>query len=378
MGSSEIGSTIFTLVESSEKDDLLTTVSDKVNLAPLTTTTCVWYRFTISVLISGCLSLIGILGNTLAFSAMLPDRKKSATAVLLLALAVVDSLILIIRLMMKTVPVLLEYAQTADGFLRFQKSYMRSYVWTLNSMLDTANTWIVVAVTVQRFIAVCKPLQAHTMASVSLVTKQIVCISFGALVFNIPRAFEFHVVKTAVNGTSEFTLSRQRTALGMTFSFQYVYKVIIFYLIMYVIPLTILIILTSKLMKAIRMTTEKRLQMTGAGSTRKQKEDRDVTISLVAVIIVFVVCQLSEPIRRTLAAQLGGNENNCGTIYFYYHDVHNFATVFNSSVNFIIYCVCGPSFRRKVRKMLCPSNVVGPEGNSTATSQTPGQSTQVT
>ena len=133
----------------------------------------------------------------------------------------------------------------------------------------------------------------------------------------------------------------------------------------------------------------------------------DFTFSLVVVVIIFLVCQLANPVRRVLVAvstsfqdddsvlqQLyedDDNNNNtystnhhqkqqqldshvtdlrvqaaherCGAFYFYYAPVVVLAVDLNSAVNFFVYVSCGRRFRAKVLRLVrCgrPANAVQP------------------
>ena len=337
-------------------------------VSPYMAAACVWYRFTISVVIATLLTVFGLFGNFVSGLVMWRDKDKSATALLLLALAVVDSLVLLLRGIMKQVPVLCQMTNSCHYYLLIYTTYMRAYAWVFNSTNLMVNTYIVVAVTVQRYIAVCWPLKASTLASVKVAKIQIVGIIVSATIFNIPRICEFIVITVPVAGTNETTLKRIKTELGQSFPFAFGYNVISDSVVMYVVPLTILVTLNIFLVRALRQATQKRSEMKRTGNPneeqRKQIDDREITKSLIVVVIVFVICQITPPVRRLLAAVLGGNENQCGTFYYFYHDIHNLASVVNAAANFVIYCWCGIRFRRIVKFMLCKRATVGPESTS--------------
>lgn len=87
--------------------------------------------------------------------------------------------------------------------------------------------------------------------------------------------------------------------------------------------------------------------------TLRNRAEQDVTISLVVVVVVFVICQLMNPIRRVMAAIIPISQRQCPSDYLYFSSISTTFIIFNSSVNFAIYCVCGKRFRHRLIRLLC-------------------------
>ena len=102
--------------------------------------------------------------------------------------------------------------------------------------------------------------------------------------------------------------------------------------------------------------------MTGVQYVRKRKEKSSAI--LIAIIVVFVLCHIHRLVFRIY--ELAHPEKSmyehfkrCDSqgkyhvpvaIYFLTHSHHLFLVI-NSSINFIIYCVMGRQFRKKLRIM---------------------------
>ena len=86
-------------------------------------------------------------------------------------------------------------------------------------------------------------------------------------------------------------------------------------------------------------------------------QETDVTLTLLVVVIVFVICQIGNPIVRLVSA-VSPDRLKCSHFYFYWQPIGDFLQVFNSSTNFFIYCFFGRQFRRRVKRLLfqklCP------------------------
>ncbi|KAK2148523.1 hypothetical protein LSH36_492g03036 [Paralvinella palmiformis] len=65
---------------------------------------------------------------------------------------------------------------------------------------------------------------------------------------------------------------------------------------------------TVRLYSSLRQWNKKREDMTA-----KARDNHDLTFSIVIVVVVFVICQLANPIRRLLDAIYPNTENVCGS-----------------------------------------------------------------
>ena len=107
--------------------------------------------------------------------------------------------------------------------------------------------------------------------------------------------------------------------------------------------------------------------------TSRSRAEDDVTTSLVVVVLVFLVCQLMNPIRRLMAEILPASQRGCPSDYLFFSNVSSTFVILNSSVNFEIYTVCGRRFRQRLlRLLLRKGGQVGP----TTMTNTMGQGSQ--
>ena len=68
---------------------------------------------------------------------------------------------------------------------------------------------------------------------------------------------------------------------------------------------------------------------------------------LLVVVFVFMICQLTNPIRRTIASTVGTAEP-CWSLYFHWREINAITTMVNSATNFVIYCLLGRQFRNRL------------------------------
>ena len=82
--------------------------------------------------------------------------------------------------------------------------------------------------------------------------------------------------------------------------------------------------------------------------TKKAKAENDMTKMLVVVVLMFVTCQILNPIRRIMKAVLPAGGTGCGSAYFYITYLISPALAIEASSHFFIYSVCNKSFTRKL------------------------------
>ena len=68
-------------------------------------------------------------------------------------------------------------------------SMFQPFMWVFASITQTITVWMVLLVTIDRYIAICKPLQLH-LRSVERARLAVVIIIVSAVLYNVPRAFE--------------------------------------------------------------------------------------------------------------------------------------------------------------------------------------------
>ena len=71
--------------------------------------------------------------------------------------------------------------------------YAERYMWPVTSICQTVTIWTVLLVTVDRYMAVCRPFDTR-MRTVDRATKLFVGVVVAAILYNIPRFFERKVV----------------------------------------------------------------------------------------------------------------------------------------------------------------------------------------
>jgi len=126
------------------------------------TPTYVFYRTVVDVYVVSALCVAGVIGNLLSMIVLRRDRDRpNATNWLLQALAVVDTVYLLASVLIQPLKTINDVGEL-DGpraALRRVFPYVEPHAWALASTAQTATVWLVLLVTVDRYVAVCRPLK---------------------------------------------------------------------------------------------------------------------------------------------------------------------------------------------------------------------------
>jgi hypothetical protein len=313
--------------------------------------TCVMYDFMVEAVAIALLCVFGFTGNTLSIICLARDKSKTATPFLLVSLEVADTMFLAAVFLLRVATSVTRYADWEPIMPIFP--YFPKYVFPCALIAETGTIYLTVLVTVNRYISVCRPYEAASLCSVRHAQKHVIVVAVLSVLYNIPRFFEFTI-------KSVFDHHRNRTVdvsvpsdLGRNRIYQILYSNVLYFIVMFLVPLVTLIILNTLLIKALRRTKKKRALMLTSSATMQSRSEDDITLVLIVVVVVFVVCQTPALVTQLLMNLLSQESRDCPSAFFYYERISDLMVVANSSINFIIYCFCSNKFRLILIQLVC-------------------------
>ena len=299
----------------------------------------------IDVYIIGVLSILGLIGNSQAFVVLRCDSRNKAMAFFLQALVVADNAYLIICLFLPMMKTINDCTDWLPGlYLTFP--FMEPYLWPLASMTQMTGVWLVVLVTLDRYLAICHPFhRLHTWMN-RHARKGVLIIPIIALLYNIPRFFEKCVIiGPDLCDNNIRKASARSTALRKQEDYIFIYKTVLFFPFRMIVPLLSLMILNVKLMLTLKEANRVRARLTTCQASSKD------SFILVSVVSVFILCQVPDFfVRGGIALKSYGKFKYDFT---YWTTITNMLLSVNSCINVIIYCLTGKRFRTILKELLC-------------------------
>ena len=296
---------------------------------------------TTTVCVAGPLALMGLVGNVIAFNIYGKMERQNAMTFLLRSLAVIDTFVLLIVVSFdywRWSWASSAYGYDKNGTLALTLwPFMVTFVLPLYRVFILVNAWTSVIIGINRYIAVCRPFHAARLCTISHARKQIACVVLLSFVYSLPRFLEYKQI-----GSGKYVglkdLHRRKPL------YYYIYVVGCDITFRFLIPFSILLYVCVHLSMSLHAARRQQINRHGARST-----DTRVTTMLVVLLGVFLFCQTPNICMRIFDVlyRLYGLRCPGG------HKVMDFllsplCTIFNSSVNCLIYLAYNKQFRRKL------------------------------
>ncbi|CAH1782694.1 unnamed protein product [Owenia fusiformis] len=301
------------------------------------------WRFTFGTIISwliGFICIFGIIGNILSVKVLGRHKQISPMFVLLKMLAISDMLFLMFMFLLHIFPIILHKIDPFSAYF-FEVFLISKFVWPMSLVTQMSTVWITVAISIERYITVNHPLRRSvkmvtSTASILPTTIRIKRASFAifflSAVYNIPRFFEYKADLKDL----------RKSDFGDNEIYRYLYCAASYFLVLFFIPLILIISLNIRVVLALNDGQKRWERM-----NLRQKADHKLTRIALAIVVVFFVCGMPALAVNILEVLIG---------HYEYHAiltrVANTLVVFNSAVNFMIYCLLGKKFRRLLKDML--------------------------
>ena len=321
---------------------------------------CKTFEFVVCGIAMGIMCIFGIGGNIASFIVLWKHKVQTAIILVFQCLAFSDTLLLIMSMFVYTVPVIRGYTEHLE--VTDANDFIKIYVWPFAMMSHTCTVWLTIVVTLHRFLCICKPLGIYVRYNMQLIRIQILAVVSFSITFNIPRFFEHHTIRHGHRDDTSMTMAVGNVSgehlqaadwnnkstylnLGDHLFYQLIYSNIIYFPVMYIVPLMSLIYLSCRLSHAVReLEQRKTRQRVPVRQTCTPKDH--ITLCIIVIVVVFLLCQTPALINQIFWAALDNTERECGKFHFYFTKICDFLVIANSSVNFIIYCLFGKSFRK--------------------------------
>ena len=291
----------------------------------------------------------GILGIILTVIVLSRKNMTTSTNCYLMALAVADLLFLVLLATILMNQVGLPHSQAAYYF----QIYVAYAVILMNICL-IASSWLTVMLAIERYVAICQPFLAARFCSVTKARVFIVTIFVFAVLCRLANFWENRITSSYDTSTNRTVVYHEATELSYDSVYTTVYPWVVDGVLASIVPFLLLLILNVRLIWEVRKSTQyiqRNLMVAGSANSAVQREELQITIMLISVIIVFFLCQAPYVIYTATTsinkfAIMGSN-------IMLFRAVTTLLLVLKSAVNFILYCWFSEKFWATLKKIFC-------------------------
>ena len=221
---------------------------------------------------------------------------------------------------------------------------MPKFLYPFGMIAQTGSAYLTLAVTVERYVAVCQPLKARYLCTYGRAKIYVAVIVLFAALYNVPRFFEVTYGTFFDQGTNETCDYPLPSELRSNGAYINVYINTMYLVFMYVVPFTSLAVFNLLIYREVKRANKERARL-----TRLQQKEIGLATMLMVVVLVFFLCNFLALVINVLEVY----KKN----FFWLNNVSNLLVTINSSVNFIIYCIFGDKFKRIFFRLFCPTIV---------------------
>ena len=285
----------------------------------------------------------GIFGNLISIIVLRSSTLKSTFYQSLLTLAVCDILFLISAIIESTV-----------SFENVIFIYLFPYFYNpLKNIVFSWETYLIMSIATERYLVVCKPLlyrkhRIRTSSFIHLLTFIFPGL-FLAVIINIPKFFEAELIY------DKDVIDFQATELRLNIDYIFYYTHLTRLLLTGIIPAIFLVNINMLILLKVRKSVEMRRQLE---STKWKRPSSYLVLTLTAIIMVFLVCNLPRLIMNLveynfILSMYKVDECGCSLTPWWIPSLmrlsHLLLTI-NSSINIFIYILFSKSFSQVFKR----------------------------
>lgn len=341
--------------------------------------------------------LIGSVGNGITIIIMTRRRMRSSTNNYLAALAIFDMLYLIFTFILS----LSHYPNIKDPSNIVYWELRPFALWIADGCAYTS-VWVTVTFTIERWVVVKYPIKGKIYCTEALSRKVVIIVFVICFLFTSPTPFEHKVIEKIDEQTNRTFVENEWSSLGKNETYIWCYYWASSFLFTF-IPLASLFCFNTGLILSVRDSRRQRSDMTqsrsqvrtspktgvggglvgnvhltssggggncGSGVTSSDtrsnvrtfmttsgvasrleqtssQQETKITVMLIAVVILFMLCQLPSAVMLVLNA-IHEYESGSKEYYITYglNNIFNFLVAINAAGNFFLYSFFSQRYRR--------------------------------
>ncbi|XP_045156698.1 probable G-protein coupled receptor 139 [Mercenaria mercenaria] len=283
---------------------------------------------------------VGTIGNIFSFIVMLQrEMRQTSTFFYLAVLAIADTIVLFMSAF-KT------WFRLCSGFEMLHISDASCKLFTFLTYFSLhMSAWLIVAVTVERFIVVWFPLKATSICSAKRAKLTTLGIGLGFFLLNAHLFWTADLITDPKSG---------RKTCAMLQNNRFLYEEVLpwvhltlYSFVPFVSLLVFNVLIIISLIKHRQIISS---QMTRADK-RTRYNHRRLAITLLCISFVWIITTTPSALYTVLP--LKGDTVTKAANFFLIKVICYIFMYINHSINFFLYCITGQAFRREFMKIVC-------------------------
>ena len=315
------------------------------NITPPFTTENVSYPDNITLdficygIVNSSVAFLGIIGNIVTIVILQRKEMRSAGSRLLCGLFVTDIGVLFFGFILGS-----KYLTEKIANLNYVTYVIYPKLFTpikfLFKWFRTANVFCTVAIAVDRYIGVCKPIYYRLLRPAKTTWIILGLILFFSFLIDLPNCFATTFIP-CTNRTSDECFTVGYTEFGRAFfTHHYVWTHSIF---LYVIPIIFILCCSGRIAFQLSKVRKKTTMMNRHGGSSSEKRTSFVVL---LIVIVFVTCHTLGAVVSFFSTK--PNETERAIIL-----ISNSLIMISSAVNIFLYAVGSKTFRKQAFDIVC-------------------------
>lgn len=272
----------------------------------------------------------GILGNLIVIIVTSRMKPFNSSSFFMTSLAAVDLVLVCFRIPFKV--------------RQIETTAMCKLFWYLNNALPVYSNYILVFWTIERFIAVQFPLRVAEWCSLRNTALSVTGVGIFAFLFSLPW----------VMSTTK-SLERYACVIPPDWSY-FIYQVWFYFDLSFfvLIPMLTIFLCNIAIIFRLKQSTERHKEMTSSEESRKnrEKEQRNLTISLLTVSFAFLILHTPYAVYNCIAFLRHGNEDQAKeAVWVFVNAIGLIIAEVQNSVNFYLYFLSGRRYRQQTLQL---------------------------
>lgn len=212
------------------------------------------YEFVTNGVLLNVVGVLGIMGNVISMIILTRPQMRSSINYLLTGLAKCDTVLILTSVFLFGIPAIYNYSETPFlvGYYFRIYPFLSHVVYPIALMAQTVSVYLTLTVTLERFVAVCHPLQARSLCTYGRARIYVVLIIVFSIIYNVSRFWEVSIDERFEPHLNMTVYKVQPAPLRQNDLYIKIYIHWLYLFFIYFFPFTCLAILNAAIYRQVR------------------------------------------------------------------------------------------------------------------------------